>query len=46
MEGVAKGQLNYSEIQNYWVSGLCPSSGILKDTKPKFSETGSVSVLR
>jgi hypothetical protein len=32
--------------QNYWVFGLCPSSGILKDTKEKVSETGSVSNFR
>jgi hypothetical protein len=31
--------------QNYWVSGLCPSSGILNARK-HISETGSVSVLR
>jgi hypothetical protein len=33
-------------IQNYWVSGLCPSSGIVITRKQNFSETGSVSVLR
>jgi hypothetical protein len=32
--------------QNYWVSGLCPSSGILNTRKHNVSETGSVSVLR
>jgi hypothetical protein len=32
-------------IENYWVSGLCPSSGIL-NTRKHVSETGSVSVLR
>jgi hypothetical protein len=32
--------------QNYWISGLCPSSGILKTKKHNVSETGSVSVLR
>jgi hypothetical protein len=26
--------------QNYWVSGLCPSSGILETTKHNVSETG------
>jgi hypothetical protein len=32
---------------NYWGFGLCPSSGILKNTREhKVSETGSVSVLR
>jgi hypothetical protein len=34
-------------LRNYSVVGLCPSSGILKDTEGhKVSETGSVSVLR
>jgi hypothetical protein len=33
-------------LQNYWVSGLCPSSGILNTGKHKVSETGSVSVFR
>jgi hypothetical protein len=28
-------------IQNYWVSGLCPSSGILNSRKPNVSETSS-----
>jgi hypothetical protein len=32
--------------QNYWVFGLCPSSGILETRKHNVSETGSVSVLR
>jgi hypothetical protein len=31
---------------NYWVFGLCPSSGIQKTREHKVSETGSVSVLR
>jgi hypothetical protein len=31
--------------QNYWVSGLCPSSGI-PNTRKNVSETGSVSILR
>jgi hypothetical protein len=31
---------------NYWVFGLCPSSGILETRKHNVSETGSVSVLR
>jgi hypothetical protein len=31
-------------IQNYWISGLCPSSGILNANKDNVSETGSVSV--
>jgi hypothetical protein len=30
--------------QNYWVSGLCPSSRILKTRENDVSETGSVSV--
>jgi hypothetical protein len=33
-------------IQNYWVSGLCPSSSIPKAKEHNVSETGSVSVLR
>jgi hypothetical protein len=32
--------------ENYWVSGLCPLSGILNTRKIKVLETGSVSVLR
>jgi hypothetical protein len=32
--------------QNYWLFGLCPSSGILESRKHNVSETGSVSVLR
>jgi hypothetical protein len=32
--------------QNYWVFGLCTSSGILDTRKHNVSETGSVSVLR
>jgi hypothetical protein len=32
---------------DYWVFGLCPSSGVLKITKEyNVSETASVSVLR
>jgi hypothetical protein len=31
--------------QNYWVFGLCPSSGILSTRKHKVSGTTSVSVL-
>jgi hypothetical protein len=31
---------------NYWVFGLCPSSGIVGTRKHDVSETGSVSVLR
>jgi hypothetical protein len=33
-------------FQNYLVSGLFPSSGILETIKHDVSETGSVSVLR
>jgi hypothetical protein len=33
------------DTQNYWGSGLCQSSGILKTIKCDVSETGSVSVL-
>jgi hypothetical protein len=32
--------------QNYWVSGLCPSSGIPETRKHNVSETGAHSVLR
>jgi hypothetical protein len=32
--------------RNYWVFGICPSSGILKSTEHNVSETVSVSVLR
>jgi hypothetical protein len=32
--------------QNYWLFGLCPSSGILKTREHIVSEIGSVSVLR
>jgi hypothetical protein len=35
------------DTQDYWVFGLCPSSGILKNTKEhNVLETGSVSALR
>jgi hypothetical protein len=33
-------------VQNKWVSGLCPSTGILNTRKHNVSETGSVSVHR
>jgi hypothetical protein len=33
-------------VQNYWVFGLFPSSGILGTRKHVVSETGSVSILR
>jgi hypothetical protein len=32
--------------QNYWVFGLCPSSGILETREGNVSETGSATVLR
>jgi hypothetical protein len=32
-------------IQNYWVFGLCPSSGILEARKHDVSGNGFVSVL-
>jgi hypothetical protein len=32
--------------QNYWVFGLCPSSGILENRKHNILETGSVYILR
>jgi hypothetical protein len=35
-----------ANIQNYWVFGLCPSSGILETRKHNVSETWSVSALR
>jgi hypothetical protein len=37
---------NNNFAQSYWVLGLRPSSGILETRNHKFSETGSVSVLR
>jgi hypothetical protein len=40
---------NYPEFvlpRNYWIFGLCPSSGILKTKEHNVSATGSVSVLR
>jgi hypothetical protein len=33
-------------LQNFWLIGLYPSSGILNNIKLKVSETVSVSVLR
>jgi hypothetical protein len=33
-------------VQNYWGSGLCPSSGIIKTRKHNILETGSDSILR
>jgi hypothetical protein len=40
--------IRYQALENhtYWVSGLCPSSGILNIRKHNVLETGSVSVLR
>jgi hypothetical protein len=34
------------ETQNYWGSGFCPLSGILKKEKKNVSETGSNCILR
>jgi hypothetical protein len=37
---------NKAIIQDYWISGLCPSSGILKNAKEhNASEAGSVFAL-
>jgi hypothetical protein len=33
-------------IQNHWIPGLCPSSGILNTRKHNVSETESVQLLR
>jgi hypothetical protein len=41
-----KGLMKVKDTQNYWVSGLRSSSGILKAREHDVSETGSVSVLR
>jgi hypothetical protein len=38
--------LNKEELQDYWVSGLCPSSGIVDTGKHNVSGTESVFVLR
>jgi hypothetical protein len=35
-----------NNTQNYWVFGLCPTSGILKTRKHNVSETETISVLR
>jgi hypothetical protein len=43
---VLKGFDEVYNTQNYWVFGLCPSSGILDTRKHNVSETGSVFVLR
>jgi hypothetical protein len=37
---------NKMKIQNYWVFGLFPLSGILETRKHDVSKTGSVSILR
>jgi hypothetical protein len=34
------------DIQNHWIPGLCPSSGILNTRKHNVSETASVAILR
>jgi hypothetical protein len=39
-------ELQNEELHDYWVSGLCPSSGILNTREHNVSETGSVSFLR
>jgi hypothetical protein len=36
----------YYNSQNYWVLGLCPSSGNLKVRENNVPENGSVSILR
>jgi hypothetical protein len=33
---------NYRQIQNYWVCGLYPSSGILETREHNVSETGFI----
>jgi hypothetical protein len=38
-------QIKNLDLQNYWVFGLRPPSGILETRKQNFSETRSVSVL-
>jgi hypothetical protein len=38
--------VNVKTFRNYYVFGLCPSSGILKTREHSVSETGSVSILR
>jgi hypothetical protein len=35
-----------NKFHSYWVSGLCPSSGILNTRERNVSETGSISILR
>jgi hypothetical protein len=35
-----------NSTQNYWMSGLCPSSEILNNREHNISEIGSVSVFR
>jgi hypothetical protein len=44
--GVMDGKKTSAFGQNYWVSGLRPSSGIVNTGKHNVSETGSASVLR
>jgi hypothetical protein len=45
-EGVPNSFLYMYNTQNHWVSGLCPSFGILKTREHNFSETESVPFLR
>jgi hypothetical protein len=35
-----------AKIKDHWVSGLCPSIGILNTRKHNVSETGPLSVLK
>jgi hypothetical protein len=37
---------SFGRSQNYWASGLCPSSEIMNAMKHDVSETGSVCVFR
>jgi hypothetical protein len=45
-DGSTPPPLPHIYTQNYWVSGLCLSSGIINNRKHDVSETGSLSVLR
>jgi hypothetical protein len=44
--GEHAGQITVSTYHNYWVSGLCHSSGILNIRKHNALETGSVSIFK
>jgi hypothetical protein len=37
---------NLKNTRNYWVFGVCPTSGILETRKNNVSETGSISCLK